>query len=197
MRLRVYSIWIFSVLFVLLSGCSQKGVVRVELDPYQPAPRIYKKSGVVYFSGVVDHRKNKNDVGVIVKDGKPVTRIVTDQNLAKWFKEALVKALGNEGCKVTRKSTHAEKISRIYIRIDKAEAKLDLDKLTGENLMAEVYVTLFMRQGKSPRIIKKIGLTQRKWVPPLMGEKKIKSYLQETMEEVVNMVLDHIDTYRF
>ena len=181
----------------LLGGCAPKQEMVVDFSPYTPPAAAFKKSGVVYISGVVDKRPNKKVVGMIVKDGKTVSKIITREDLARWFKEAIVSALGSEGCKVTPKSTHADKVARVYIRIDKAEAKLDLDKLTGENLTASVYVTLFMRQGKSERIIKKIGLTQKKWVPPLASEKEIRSFLQETMEEVVNMVVDHIDTYRF
>jgi hypothetical protein len=73
----------------------------------------------------------------------------------------------------------------------------DRKKLTGENLEATVKVTLFMRQGRSERIIKKIGLTQRKWVPPLSGADTVRDYLQATLDEVVEMVVEHIDTYRF
>lgn len=182
---------------MLMGGCAPKEEMVVDFTPYKPPAAVLQKSGVVYISGVVDKRPDKKIVGRIVKEGKTVSKIITRDDLARWFKEALVSALKAEGCRVTPKSTHADKIARIYIRIDKAEATLDLDKLTGENLIAQVYVTLFMRQGGSERIIKKIGLTQKKWVPPLVGEKEIRSYLQETMEEVVNMVLDHIDTYRF
>ena len=182
-------------LFIL--GCAPKKEMVVDFAPYTPPAALLQKSGVVYISGVVDKRPDKEIVGTIVKKGQTVSKILTRDDLAQWFKKALVSALNAEGCKVTPKSTHADKIARIYLRIDRVEAKLDLDKLTGENLTASVYVTLFIRQGKSERIIKKIGLTQKKWVPPLVGEKEIRSYLQETMEEVVNMILDHIDTYRF
>jgi hypothetical protein len=136
-------------------------------------------------------------VGEIVKEGKPVTIVKIDQDMAAWFRQAVTSALAQEGCATTPKSTHHPKIARVYIRIDKIEAKLDRDKLTGENLEAQVYVTLFMRQGKSERIIKKIGLTQRKWVPPLSSESTIREFLQETLDEVVDMVIEHIDSYRF
>ncbi len=186
---------LFSTLLIV--GCAPKKELVVDFKPYTPHSAVLQKSGLVYISGIVDKRPDKKVVGVIVKEGRVVSKVLTDDDLAQWFKKALVSSLNAEGCKVTSKNTHADKIARIYIRIDKAEATLDLDRLTGENLTASVYVTLFMRQGKSERIIKKIGLTQKKWVPPLMGEKEIQPFLQETMEEVVNMVLDHIDTYRF
>ncbi len=186
---------LFSIL--LLGGCATKPVANIALDPYVPGQAAFQKCGTIFVSGIVDKRKQKEVVGEIVKKGKAVTMVKTSQNMEKWFKAALEKALGAEGCKITPKSTHHPKIARVYIRIDKIEAKLDRDRLTGENLEAQVYVTLFMRQGKSQRIIKKIGLTQRKWVPPLSSESAIKAYLQETLDEVVDMVVEHIDSYRF
>ena len=182
---------------LFLGGCATKPVATISLDPYTPTPAAFQKSGTIYISGIVDKRKNKSVVGEVLKDGKVVTVVKTDVDLAKWFKQAIDAALKEEGCSITPKSTHHPKIARVYIRIDQAEAKLDRDKLTGENLEAKVYVTLFMRQGKSERIIKKIGLTQRKWVPPLSTESTIKEYLQQTLDEVVDMVIENIDSYRF
>ena len=181
----------------LLTGCATKPVATVGFDPYVPEAPAFKKCGTVYISGVVDKRPKRETVGEIVDDGKPVTVLKTRQSVDAWFRDAVTASLGMEGCKVTPKNTHADKIARIYIRIDKIYARLDRDKLTGENLEASVYVTLFMRQGKSERIVKKIGLTQRKWVPPLSGESTVRDYLQETMDEVVKMVVAEIDHYRF
>ncbi len=186
-----------AVALTLFSGCATKPVATVGIDPYVPKPAPFQKCGTIYVSGIVDKRPNKEVVGEIVKEGKPVTVVKTAQNMEAWFRDAIDAALKTEGCTITPKSTHHPKIARVYLRIDTIEAKLDRDKLTGENLEARVYVTLFMRQGKSERIIKKIGLTQRKWVPPLSGESAIKEYLQETLDEVVDMVVRHIDTYRF
>ncbi len=184
-------------LTIVLTGCATKQVATVVLDPYTPPPAPFKKCGVIYVSGIADHRPDKTRIGDILQKGKVVTKIRTTQNLTHWFKEALEKAMRNEGCRITPQSTHHPKIARVYLRIDRIEGVLDRDKLTGENLTASVYVTLFMRQGKSERIIKKIGLTQKKWVPPLSGESAVKAYLQKTMNEVVNMIVEHIDTYRF
>ena len=195
MKKRFVPIILFAIM--LLGGCATKPVANIALDPYVPGKAAFQKCGTIFVSGIVDKRPKKEVVGEIVKKGKAVTVVKTSQDMEKWFREALEKALGAEGCTITPKSTHHPKIARVYIRIDKIEAKLDRDKLTGENLEAQVYVTLFMRQGKSQRIIKKIGLTQRKWVPPLSSEAAIKEYLQETLDEVVAMVIEHIDSYRF
>lgn len=184
-------------LMFCFGGCAPKKEMVVDFEPYTPPVAVLQKSGVVYLSGVVDKRPNRKIIGMIVKNGRAVSKILTHDDLALWFKKALISALKREGCTVTDHNIHTDKIARIFIRIDKVEAILDMDKLTGENLTAKVYVTLFMHQGKSERVIKKIGLTQKKWVAPLLGEKEIRPFLQETMEEVLNMVLDHIDTYRF
>jgi|GEM_PF-1301925 len=182
---------------LLFAGCAAKPEVTVDLAPYTPPKAAFQKCGTIYISGIVDKRSDKKVVGEILKNGQPVTIVKTDQDMAAWFRDAVDAALKGEGCAITPRSTHHPKIARVYIRIDKIEAKLDRDKLTGENLEAQVYVTLFMRQGKSERIIKRIGLTQRKWVPPLSTESSIKEYLQETLDEVVDMVVEHIDSYRF
>lgn len=181
----------------LMTGCATKPVTTVGFDPYVPEAPAFKKCGTVYISGVVDKRPKRERVGEIVHDGKPVTVLKTYQSMEAWFRDAVTASLGIEGCKITPQSTYADKIARIYIRIDKIYAWLDRDRLTGENLEASVHVTLFMRQGKSERIIKKIGLTQRKWVPPLSGESTVRDYLQETMDEVVKMIVKEIDHYRF
>ncbi|WP_457597489.1 YajG family lipoprotein [Hydrogenimonas sp.] len=195
----MYRTFLLSLLIIaaMLGGCASKPVATVSFEPYVPPVPAFQKSGTIYISGLVDKRKNPRVVGEIVDGGKVVTRIETNQKLDAWFREAIMKGLGAEGCNVTPKSTHHPKIARVYIRIDEVKAVLDRSKLTGENLTATVRVTLFMRQGKSERIIKKIGLTQKKWVPPLSGPSTVEAYLQETMREVVRMVLEHIDSYRF
>ncbi|WP_353662599.1 YajG family lipoprotein [Hydrogenimonas sp. SS33] len=193
----MFRFFIIPVSILLLAGCATKPVATVVLDPYVPSPAAFQKCGTIYISGISDKRKQPDVIGEIVKEGKPVTVVKSAQDMKAWFKDALRAALKEEGCKITPKSTHASNIARVYVRIDKVSAKLDRDKLTGENLEAGVYVTLFMRQGKSERIIKKIGLTQRKWVPPLSGETAVKEYLQETLDQVVNMVVEEIDNYRF
>ncbi|WP_456449770.1 YajG family lipoprotein [Hydrogenimonas sp.] len=183
--------------FFMVTGCATKPVVNIDIDPYEPGPVAFRKCGTIFVSGIVDKRPERERIGEILKDGKAVTIVKTSRKMEKWFEEALEKALDAEGCKITPTSTDHPKIARVYVRIDRIDAKLDRDRLTGENLETQVYVTLFMRQGKSKRIVKKIGLTQRKWIPPLSSESAIKKALQETLDEVVGMIVEHIDTYRF
>ena len=122
--------------------------------------------------------------------------ILIDDTIDRWFADALVKALDVEGCKVVRKPVDNSKVAQVKIRIDKLEALLDRSELTKENLAATAQVTLFIKQG-NVKISKRIGLTQKKWVPPFSGEDTVKSYLQETLEQLVESVREHIDEYRF
>ncbi len=177
-------------------GCAQKPQASINLEPFQPNPAVYQKSGTIYVDAVKDVRKYKRLVGKIVEDGKTVTVITTSQPIESWFKEAIVKALDVEGCKVTTKPTTNPNVAKISILINKLEATLNRDELTKENLEATVRVTLVVRQGNK-KIIKHVGLTQKKWVPPFTDEKAIQDYLQETLESVVENVRDHIDSYRF
>ena len=116
MKNRFIPLILFSIL--LLGGCATKPVANIALDPYVPGQAAFQKCGTIFVSGIVDKRKQKEVVGEIVKKGKAVTMVKTSQNMEKWFKEALEKALGAEGCKITPKSTHHPKIARVYIRID-------------------------------------------------------------------------------
>lgn len=179
-----------------LTGCAQKPKVSISFDPFKPNPAILQKSGTIYLAGVTDARKNKKMVGKIIQSGKPVTRILTDDSIDRWFADALVKALDVEGCKVVRKPVNNSKVAQVKIRIDQLEALLDRSELTKENLTATAKVTLFIKQG-NVKITKHVGLTQKKWVPPFSGEGTVKSYLQETLEQLVESVREHIDEYRF
>ncbi len=186
-----------SLLFAaMLGGCAQKPQVSVPLAPYNPNAAVLQKSGVIYLADVRDARKEHTVIGRIVKEGKPVTTILTDDSIARWFTEAITKALGVEGCRVVRKPVRDPNLTTVKIRIDRLESTLDRSKLTGENLTASVKVTLIVRRGKS-KIVEHVGLTQKKWVPPFSGEETVRDYLQETLNEVVEKVKEHIDQYRF
>ncbi|WP_456403498.1 YajG family lipoprotein [Hydrogenimonas sp.] len=179
-----------------LSGCATKPQATIRIDPYRPDAAVLQKSGTIHLAGVVDARKEKRTVGRIVKGGKTLTVLYNDQPLAKWFADALTRALEVEGCRVVTKKSDNPKVATVRVEIDSIEATLDRGRLTSENLTAEAKVTLHIRQGNA-EITKHVALVQSKWVPPLAGEDTVREYLQETLDGLVEEVRENIDIYRF
>ncbi len=179
-----------------LGGCAQKQQADIRIDPFVPNPAVLQKSGMIILSGVLDARENKRVVGRIVKGGKTVTTIYSDQALDEWLADALTKALEVEGCKVVTEVNDNKKAANVKVRIDYLGATFDKSRLTGENLTAQASATLTIRQGKS-KITKRVSIIQSKWAPPFAGEDEIKEYLQETLAALVDEIRENIDIYRF
>ncbi len=195
MKRFVYTISSLFVFILLLGGCAQKAQVYVPLSAYTPTAAVLQKSGAIYLAGVTDARKNRSVIGYILKNDKPVTKILTKDSIEKWFASAITEALNAEGCRVLRKPVRNPNVATVRIRIDKLGARLDRGKLTGENLTAAVKVTLSIQQ-QNTKIVKHIGLIRKKWVPPFSTEETIRDYLQQTLDEVVENVREQIDQYR-
>jgi len=189
-------IWLFIALLVT-TGCAPKAVETVDVSPYAAKPAAFKKSGTIYVGHFTDTRKNKKIIGYILSDGKVEARLQTQTDFLKWFRQSLVGALKKEGCKLVDKRVYNDQIPRIYLHIDKVEARYDRAQLTGENLKTEVRVTLLLFHGKDSKVIKKIGLVEKKWIPPVGASKAIENALQKTLEQVADMVVEQIDAYRF
>ena len=181
---------------LFFAGCAQKPQANIRFDPFNPTPAILQKSGTVVLKEVVDKREKKKVVGEIVKGGKPITVVYSDQPLDNWLADALKRSLENEGCRVDTKIIDDERVAHIRVEIDSIQAILDKSKLTGENLTAEAKATLYISQGNS-NVTKKIAFSQSKWVPPFAGEDEIREYLQETLSNLVEEIRDNIDCYRF
>jgi len=180
-----------------LVGCAPKAVETVDVSPYAAKPAAFKKSGTIYVGRFTDTRKNKKIIGYILSDGKVEARLQTQTDFLKWFRQALVGALKKEGCKLAGKRVYNDQIPRIYLHIDKVEARYDRSQLTGENLTTDVRVTLLLFHGSNAKVTKKIGLQEKKWIPPVGASKAIESALQGTLEQVADMVVEQIDAYRF
>jgi len=191
------TLWMVIITILIgFAGCAQKPQASIALEPFEPNPAVYQKSGTIYLAAVKDIRKNRGVVGKIIKAGKIVTTVTISQPVDRWFQESIIKALKVEGCNVTTKKSANPKIAKITILIDRLGATLNRDELTKENLEATARVTLLIEQGNK-KITKHVGLTQKKWVPPFTSEKSIQEYLQETLESLVESVREHIDAYRF
>ena len=192
------SLPVWAVLLALFAGgCAPKSVEVVQVKPYEAKPAAFKKSGKVYFGHITDKRKTKDRIGAIVDAKETLTTLRSDVDFAGWFRHAVIDALKKEGCTILTKRVYDPQIPRVYLHIDKIDARYDKSKLTGENLETQVYVTLLVFHGKDSKIVKKIGLTERKWIPPVGVTKAIESALQETLQSVADMVVAHLDDYRF
>ncbi|BBG65809.1 hypothetical protein NNO_1106 [Hydrogenimonas sp.] len=187
---------IFSVSLLFFAGCAQKPEAVIRIDPFVPNPAVLQKSGMIILDGVVDARRDKRVVGRIVKGGKTVTTVYSDQALDEWFADALKKALEVEGCRVVTGVNDNKRVANIKVEINSLEATLDRSRLTGENLTAEASATLTIEQGNK-KITKRVSLIQSKWVPPFAGEDEIKEYLQETLAGLIDEIRENIDIYRF
>lgn len=179
-----------------LGGCAQKQQAEIRIDPFVPNPAVLQKSGVIVLSDVTDARVDKSVVGKIVKGGKTVTTIYSDQALDNWLADALTKALEVEGCRVVTGIKNDKKIANVKVQIDYLGATFDKSSLTGENLTAKAAATLTIKQGRS-KITKRVSIVQSKWAPPFAGEDEIKEYLQETLAALVDEIRENIDIYRF
>ncbi|WP_457592581.1 YajG family lipoprotein [Hydrogenimonas sp.] len=187
---------LFLLLLVGLGGCAQKPRALIQIDPFVPNPAVLQKSGLIVLEGIVDARKTKRVVGRIVKGGKTVTTLYTDQALDEWFADALKKALEVEGCRVVSEMSDNKTAAQVKVEIDYLNATLDKSRFTGENLTAKAGATLYIRQGNS-KITKHVSLVQSKWVPPFAGEEEVREYLQETLAGLVDEIRNNIDIYRF
>ncbi len=179
-----------------LTGCAQKPQATIRLEPYSPDAAVLQKSGTIRLAGVIDARREKRVVGRIVRNGRTITTLYNDQPLAKWFADALTRALEVEGCRVVTEKSDNPKVATVRVEIDSIQATLDRGRLTSENLTAEARVTLHIRQG-SAKVTKRVSLSQSRWVPPLAGEDTLRDYLQETLDGLVEEVRENIDIYRF
>ncbi len=196
MKGRFFLSILIPTILLIFSGCAQKPEANINIDPYIPTHAVLQKGGTIILADVIDARKDKRSVGSIVKGGKTVTVIYSDQALDEWFKNALTEALEAEGCKVVYGVGDDKKATNVKIEIDSLQIRLDRSRLTGKNLTAEAEVTLYI-QRENAKITKHVGLIQSKWVPPFAGERVIKEYLHETLSDLIDEVRENIDIYRF
>ena len=183
--------YLFAVV-VFLGGCSYKNEA-INLSSYNAeyAGEISKEKIIVFIESIKDVRVDKRIIGYIVKNGEKTTKLFSNVDFEKKYKDGLNNALHMAGFKASLESAKADLVMNVYIK------KIELvynDKNFDKNLKGKMELEVVIKKGKET-ITQNFKPSASKWISPSYSSKDLEPFLNELFSDSINNIVSRLTSY--
>ncbi|WP_372999242.1 YajG family lipoprotein [Sulfurimonas sp.] len=182
------SIFYMIAVVVFLGGCSYKNEA-INLSSYnaQYLGETSKEKKSVFIESVKDVRADKKSIGYILKNGEKTTKLFSNEDFEKKYKDGLTSALHMAGFKA---GSDANSDLVMSVNIKKIEL-IHEDKSFDKNLKGQIELEVIIKKGNET-ITQNFKPSASKWISPSYSSKDLEPFLNELFSDSINDVVSRL-----
>jgi uncharacterized lipoprotein YajG len=182
------SLFYMLAVVVFLGGCSYKNEA-INLSSYNAeyTGETSKEKKSVYIESVKDVRADKKTIGYILKNGEKTTKLFSNEDFEKKYKDGLSSALHMAGFQT---GSDAKSDLVISVNIKNIELIHD-DKSFDKNLKGKIELEVIIKKGNET-VTQNFKPSASKWISPSYSSKDMEPFLNELFSDSINDVVSRL-----
>ncbi len=185
------SLFYILAVVVFLGGCSYKNEA-INLSSYNAeyTGESSKEKKSVFIASIKDVRDDKKTIGYILENSKKTTKLFSNENFEKKYRDGLSTALHMAGFQT---ATDANADLVMSVNIKNIELIHD-DKSFDKNLKGKIELEVIIKKG-SKTITQNFKPSASKWISPSYSSKDLEPFLNEMFSDSINGIVSRLTAH--
>ncbi|PHQ65092.1 MAG: hypothetical protein COB99_05990 [Sulfurimonas sp.] len=185
------SLFYILAVVVFLGGCSYKNE-SINLSSYNAeyTGKTSKEKKSVFIESVKDVRVDKKTIGYILKNGEKITKLFSNENFEKKYRDGLSSALHMAGFQT---GSDAKSDLVINVNIKNIELIHD-DKSFDKNLRGNIELEVIIKK-ENETITQNFKPSASKWISPSYSSKDLEPFLNELFSDSISDIVSRLTAH--